>query len=251
MAEPSSHPFTASCQNGSNHSRSPRWEEASGVPGVVRCPTGCPGPWAPGYSSWSWPWFLQLGGVDSLLPDGKALKKPWAGILASSGLWALTRAFPYKRTQGGWGTKVKFGAWKSLLLEMASLSSQSLCRERESCWAQGNCTTTGLCFLLDPVPTLSPRQVHCLKTLWASLLTTEPLSGLITSLGGKNTLSPLSNSPPPHVSPLLLSLPYAWAFHAHCPLPRVLFFPLVAGRRSPPPGSLPWFSRQSLCFLLT
>lgn len=34
----------------------------------------------------------------------------------------------------------------------------SLCRERDSCWAQGNFTTTGSCFLLDPVPTSSPMQ---------------------------------------------------------------------------------------------
>lgn len=47
--------------------------------------------------------------------------------------------------------------------------------------------------------------VHCLRTLWASLLTTEPLLGLVTSLRGRNTLSPLSNSPPHQVSPLTFS----------------------------------------------
>lgn len=39
VAEPSSHSLTASCSKCSNHSRSPQWEEASGIPGVGQCPT--------------------------------------------------------------------------------------------------------------------------------------------------------------------------------------------------------------------
>lgn len=99
------------------------------------------------------------------------------------------------------------GLGTSLLPEMgeSSLSPESLCREQESCWAQINFTTTGLCFLLPPVPALHPQVGGASKCHQASLFTTEPLLGLMTFLRVKNTPFPFPTHLLPQVSPLIFS----------------------------------------------
>lgn len=79
-----------------------------------------------------------------------------------------------------------------------SLSPKSLCRERESCWAQINFATTGA----YPARAGSPPQNS--SGSWVSLLAMEPLLQPLASLRVKNTPS-LPPTPRFHLSPSLFA----------------------------------------------
>lgn len=76
-------------------------------------PRGCAVPHLmPGCPNWLQPWFLpSKSGVDTLLPSGREL----AAALESDPhfIWLVgLLEFPSERIQGGWQTRVRFGAWK-------------------------------------------------------------------------------------------------------------------------------------------